>query len=203
MDNQRKVVRSEETIVAGEPDQAVVSQTQTAAAPGYVPVAPAPGVAPVAPVAAQTTVETTATGAPRGDRVVAHNVAHAVVDPAAEKAAGVDWFGRTVWFIVGLMAALLAIRFILLLAGANEDAGFAQLIYGLTGWMVAPFLGLFGKPITYPGAAQTGVLEFESLVAIVVYALIGWGITKIAALALGTNRTSSVVYSDTERRTRI
>ena len=198
MDNQRQVQRSEETIVAGEPNQAVVSQTTT---PGYVapvqPVVPAAGY--VAPVQ-QTTVS--ATEAPVGDRVVSHSVAERVIDPAAEKAAGVGWLNRVIWFIVGLMAVLLAIRFVLLLTGANENAGFAQLIYGVTGWMVGPFAGLFGN-VTYPGAEQTGVFEAASLIAIVVYALVGWGLTKLADLALGTNRTTGTVYNDTSRRTRM
>lgn len=200
-DNQRQVVRSEETLIAGEPNQAVVTQQTTAATPGAV----APGAAPVygQPVAAQTTVQATGADVPRGDRVVSHQVAETYVDPAGEKAANVDWLGRIVWFIVGLMAALLAIRFVLLMTGANEETGFAQLIYGLTGWMVAPFAGLFGQNITYPGAAQTAVLEFSSLVAIVVYALIGWALTKLIQLAIGTNRTTGTVYSDTQRRTRM
>jgi len=134
------------------------------------------------------------------EQVVSHNVAETAVNPAAERAAAVDWVNRVIWFIVGIMAALIAIRFALLLAGANENAGFAQLIYGLTGWMVAPFVGLFGANLTYPGAAGTGVFEPASLVAIVVYVLVGWGITRLAMLLLGTNRTTGTVYSDTERR---
>jgi hypothetical protein len=47
------------------------------------------------------------------------------------------------------------------------------------------------------------VIEFESLVAIVVYVIIGWVLTKLAQLALGTNRTTSTVYSDTNRQTRL
>src|SRR3954464_7089333 len=158
-DNQRQVIRNEETVVAGQPEQSVVQQTQTSSAAGTTP-----AVARTTPVQAnRSTVQTTtATDAP-SDRVVSHNVAEAVVDPAADKLAAVDWVSRLVWFIVGLMAALLVIRFGLLAAGANESAGFAQLIYGLTGWMVAPFKGIFGSPWTYPGAAGTGVLEFEAL----------------------------------------
>jgi hypothetical protein len=192
-DNQRQIIHSEETVVAGQPeaDQTVVSQTERSVANP--------------PVASdRSTVQTTTTAAtPPSEQVVAHNVAERVVDPAAERAAAVDWATRFVWFVVGVMAALIAIRFVLLLAGANENAGFAQLIYGLTGWMVAPFAGLFGANLTYPGAAGTGVFETPSLVAIVVYVLVGWGITKLAELMLGTNRTTGTVYQDTERHTKL
>ena len=135
--------------------------------------------------------------------MVAHNVSERVIDPAADRAATVDWINRLVWLVVGVMAVLLVIRFALLAAGANESAGFAQLIYGLTGWMVAPFAGLFGQPLTYPGAAGTAVLEPEALVAAVVYLLIGWIITKLVQLAVGTNRTTGTVYSETDHKTRV
>jgi YGGT family len=185
-----EVIRNEEVLVEGEPQQTVVSQTTVGT----------PGVAPV-PATGATTVQTASTSP--GDRVMQRNVAEEVIDPAGEKAASVDWLSRIIWFLVGLMSILLLIRFVLLASGADESAGFSQLIYSLTGWMVAPFAGLFGRSVTYPGAAGTGVIEFESLVAIVVYMLIGWGITKLAQLALGTNRTSSTVYSETERRTKL
>ena len=192
-DDMRQVVRNEQTTVAGAPDQTVVSQTTQPAVPAGTPVVPA-----AAPV--QTTVATTP---PVGDRVVARNVTEAVVDPAAERAASVDWVSRLVWFLVGVLDVLLAIRFVLLVSGANENAGFAQLIYGVTSPFVAPFKGLFGAHFTYPGAAGTGVFEPEALVAILVYALIGFAIVKIAQLMLGTNRNRGTVVSDVNQRTRI
>jgi uncharacterized protein YggT (Ycf19 family) len=206
-DNQRQIARSEETVVSGDPGQTTVSQTASGTTnvvndPAAQTASSAPYLAAPA-VANQGMVQTTTTSQAPSDRVVSHNVAESVIDPAAEKAAGVNWFNSLVWFIVGLLSVLLIIRFILLAAGANESAGFAQLIYGLTGWMVAPFAGLFGQSITYPGAAGTGVLEFEAFAAIVVIVLLGWLVTKIADLALGTNRTTGTVYSETERKTKL
>lgn len=194
-DNTRQVVRNEETVeVAPRPEATTTSTTQTNSAN-----------APTMPVAANhSTVQSTTTRTnPPTDVAVSRNVAERVIDPAADRAAAVDWVNRLVWLIVGIMAILLLIRFALLAAGANESAGFAQLIYGLTGWMVAPFSGLFGQPITYPGSAGTGIIEFEALVAAAVYLLVGWIITKLAELALGTNRTTGTVYSETDHKTRV
>ncbi len=192
-DNQRQVVRNEETVVVGEPQQTTVSQASTTN----------DVVTPMAPVGGSSTVQATTTTTNPGDKFVSHNYAEQVVDPVAAEAASVDWLGRAVWFLVGLLSILLIIRFILLATGASDSAGFSQLIYGLTGWMVAPFSGLFGRSITYPGATGTAVIEFESLVAIVVVVLIGWLITKLAQLALGTNRTTGTVYSETDRKTKL
>jgi hypothetical protein len=210
-DNTRQVMRSEETMVSEDPEQTTVSQTTTSAATATPDAAPAAVVAtaatPVtdAPAAAtETTVQSTTASAAPSDRVVSHQVSEKVVDPAAEKAATVGWFNRLIWFIVGIMEVLLAIRFVLLLAGADPTAGFAQLIYNLTDWMVAPFAGLFGVPMSLgEGAAATSRFAPEVLVAMLVYLLIGFLITKLAELLLGTNRTTGTVVSETERDTRL
>ena len=84
---------------------------------------------------------------------------------------------RIVWFIVGVISIIIALRFVLLLLGANQAAGFTDFIYGLSGVFVAPFIGIFGEP-TY----GTSVFEISSLLAIAVYLLIGWGIAKLLTI---------------------
>ena len=84
---------------------------------------------------------------------------------------------RIVWFVAGLISIIIAIRFVLLLLGANQAAGFTDFIYGLSGAFVAPFVGIFGEP-TY-GAS---VFEVSSLLAIVVYLLIALGIAKLLTI---------------------
>ena len=90
---------------------------------------------------------------------------------------GVVLAQRVVWFIVGVITVIIALRFILLLLGANQAAGFTDFIYSLSGVFVAPFVGIFGEP-TY----GKSVFEISSLLAIVVYALVGWGIAKLLTL---------------------
>jgi uncharacterized protein YggT (Ycf19 family) len=87
---------------------------------------------------------------------------------------------QIIWYIVGLVVALLAIRFVLALLGANLSNGFAQFIYQLTDPMVAPFRGLLQI-----GQFQAGVVrvEIETILAAFVYGLMGWGITAAIALA--------------------
>ena len=85
--------------------------------------------------------------------------------------------------LFGILEGLLGIRFMLGLLGANPAAGFAQFIYGMTGPFIAPFVGLFGQP-----RFEGSVFEFNSLVAIVVYALIAWVLVKIVWLMLGDSR---------------
>ena len=88
-----------------------------------------------------------------------------------------------IYLLFGLLGGLLGIRLVLGLLGANPAAGFAQLIHGTTGPFIAPFAGLFGQP-----RFGSSVFEFNTLVAILVYALIAWVLVKIVWLTLGDSR---------------
>lgn len=85
---------------------------------------------------------------------------------------------RVVWYIAGVIIALLAIRVILLMLGANREAGFVDFIYAISGIFAAPFAGIFPAP-TYGGQF---FFDSASVVAIIVYALIAWGIAKLFTL---------------------
>ena len=90
---------------------------------------------------------------------------------------------KVVWWIAGVIIALLALRVILLLLAANQGAPFVDFVYGLSGIFAWPFFGIFG----YTPAYGQSVLEVSSIFAIIVYALIAWGIAKLATI--GSNRT--------------
>lgn len=81
-------------------------------------------------------------------------------------------------FIEGVVLSLLAIRFILSLLGADRNNGFADFIYSVTHPFVAPFFGLFHYDTQY------GVSKFElaTLIAMLVYALVAYGIVKLITL---------------------
>lgn len=86
---------------------------------------------------------------------------------------------RAVWFITGVLLVLLGFRFLLSLLGANTTNSFANFIYSTSHPFVAPFFSLFSyKNLDY------GVSRFEiyTLVAMLVYAVIAWGITKLVTL---------------------
>lgn len=100
------------------------------------------------------------------------------IDPTpAERQLGTLYRSKqVVWFIVGVIVALVALRFVLLLLGANVNAGFGALILGITQPFVAPFLPLFGE--------QQARIEFSDLIAIAVYLLVGWGISKLLEIVM-------------------
>ena len=81
---------------------------------------------------------------------------------------------KVVYLIYGILAGLLAVRFVLSLLGANRSNAFADFIYTMTGPMVSPFRGLFSIDTTY-GVSR---FDIESLMAIIVFGLIAWIISK-------------------------
>jgi hypothetical protein len=82
---------------------------------------------------------------------------------------------QVVWYILGLVEVLLAFRFVLRLLGANPEAGFTALIYGVTYPFAAPFLAVFSNTRVVPGS----VFEWTTLLAMVVYWLLALGIIKM------------------------
>jgi len=113
---------------------------------------------------------------PDGEQVV-HSEHVSVPSDATRRAAGVARAKQVLYFIFGAIEALLAIRFILLLLGANETSAFVRLVYGLSHPFVLPFQGIFGEP-----ALGASVLEWSSLVGIAVYALIAYGLSRLIEL---------------------
>ena len=85
---------------------------------------------------------------------------------------------RVVWYIAGVVIALLAIRFVLALLGANRGNAFVSLIYGITYPFAAPFFGVFGYHTQY-GVSQ---IEVSTLVAMAIYALVAWGIVRLITI---------------------
>jgi YGGT family len=116
-------------------------------------------------------------------RTTAHQTETFTGDPYAARRGLPVTVQNFIYLLFGILEGLLGIRFVLGLFGANPAAGFAQFVYGVTGPFIAPFAGLFGQP-----RFEGSVFEFNSLVAILVYALIAWVLVKIVGLALGDSR---------------
>lgn len=81
---------------------------------------------------------------------------------------------QIVWYILGLLDILLAFRFVLKLLGANSAAGFSNFIYTTSYPFATPFLNVFRAT-----KVQGSVFEWTTLLAMLVYALIAWGIVKM------------------------
>ena len=81
---------------------------------------------------------------------------------------------QLVWLVLGILEGLLALRFILKLIAANPESPIAVFIYSFTSLFLLPFAGLTATP-----TAGGIVLELSTMIAMVVYALIGWALERI------------------------
>src|ERR1700736_3528804 len=94
-----------------------------------------------------------------------------------------------VGFIVGVIDVLIAARFLGKLFGASAQSAFVNGVYQVSSPLVAPFTGIFGDT-----GSKTNTFETASLVALVVYAVIGWGLVvaiRIATAPHGTKPATS------------
>jgi hypothetical protein len=74
----------------------------------------------------------------------------------------------------GVLDGLIGLRFMLKLMAANPANPFASLVYFVT----SPFLWMF-EGLTRTPSFEGIQIEFFSLIAIVVYALLGWVIVQL------------------------
>lgn len=101
-------------------------------------------------------------------------MAYKVERPEAESS---QTIGYIIYFFFGVIEVLLLFRLIFKLTGANPISSFVGFIYSLTGIFIMPFAGIFSQATT-PGLETTAVLEPATLVALVVYAILAWGIVQ-------------------------
>jgi uncharacterized protein YggT (Ycf19 family) len=90
-----------------------------------------------------------------------------------------------VYVLFGVLDALIAFRVVLKMLAANPDAWFSSLVYTITAPFVALFQGIFPTPATHGS-----VFEFSSVLAIFVYALLGWAIVRLIQAA-GNRQTTT------------
>lgn len=96
---------------------------------------------------------------------------------AEDQEARSDRGNAWIWYVVGIVDLLLLLRIVFYLFGARS-VGFASFLYNITNPLVAPFRGIFTNP-----SADGSFFDVASLVAIVVYVLIGWLVSRLIDLA--------------------
>ncbi len=101
------------------------------------------------------------------------------VDNEVAHTSGATVAARVVWLIADILLAILAIRFIFALLGANPLNAFAHFIYTISYPFVVPFFNLFGYHYHQYGFSR---FEAYTLVAMAVYALIAWAIVRLLTI---------------------
>jgi hypothetical protein len=117
------------------------------------------------------------------------NTKTVVVPPVVRLATNSQTVEHMVYYIFGFMEILLVFRMIFKITGANSFSAFVGLIYGITGIFILPFEGIFRSGYTQ-GAVAASVFEPATLVAIIVYVVLAWGIVKLLSVLSGEQQES-------------
>src|SRR6185295_15061575 len=98
---------------------------------------------------------------------------------------------QIVWYILGILEALLAFRFVLKLLGANSAAGFTSFIYSVTYPFAAPFLNVFRV-----SKVEGSVLEWTTLLAMAVYWLLAMAIVRLFVMSKSVSTPEAAAKLD-------
>ena len=90
---------------------------------------------------------------------------------------------RLIWWITGVIEALIGIRVLLKMMAANPGNPFADFIYSLTDLLLWPFSGLTATP-----SSGGVVLEVSSVIAMIIYMLVAWLVIEFLWLVMGRER---------------
>ena len=89
---------------------------------------------------------------------------------------------KIVYYILGVLEVLFAFRLVFKLLGANPDSPFVSFIYTVSQAFLSPFSGIFRSAVTKGIEAQS-VLEPTTIIAMIVYAVVAWGIVKLIEIS--------------------
>lgn len=84
---------------------------------------------------------------------------------------------KVVYYILGILEILLTFRLLFKLLGANPKSGFVSFIYTISQVFLNPFTAIF-KAASVQGIGAKAVFEPSVIIAMIVYALLAWGIVK-------------------------
>ncbi len=99
---------------------------------------------------------------------------------------------KVVYYILGIIEVMFAFRLVFKLLGANPESGFVSFMYSFSQVFLLPFTAIF-RSATAEGIETRAVLEPSTIIAMVVYAIIAWGIVKFLIILRAHNNKDEVV----------
>jgi hypothetical protein len=106
------------------------------------------------------------------------------------------WTTALIYFVLGVLEVIMGLRWLFRLLGANTDNGFISFLYSISHPFVAPFNNIFNDQ----ALGKQGVFEFSTLIAMLVYALIAWGLVSLINLLLRPTPGATDSMMTTRRR---
>lgn len=113
-----------------------------------------------------------------------NNPSRIVRTPVTVEATDSQTIEYLIYYLFGAVEVLLAFRLVLKMMGASLSSGFVSFIYSLSGIFIMPFEGIFRRGFA-EGIETTSVIEPSTLVALIVYIILAWGIVKLIRISSG------------------
>lgn len=98
-------------------------------------------------------------------------------DEDARRRTNVGRVASLVWVLLGILEAFIGLRILLKLIAANPSNPVANLVYSVSEVFLWPFRGLTTTP-----SFENIVLDIPAIIALFVYALVGWVIVRLVWL---------------------
>lgn len=98
---------------------------------------------------------------------------------------------KYVYYILGVFEVLFAIRLLFKILGANPGSTFVSFIYSITELFLLPFASIFRKAVT-KGVETQAVLEPATIIGMIIYALVAWGIVKLIEINKKPKGTNTI-----------
>lgn len=108
------------------------------------------------------------------------------------------WITSFIYFLLGVLEVVLGLRFIFRLFGANEGSPFINFLYEVS----RPFVFIFNGIFNDQTIGRAGVFEVSTILAMLMYALIAWGIVSLVRVLFFSNMPDSNQSTATRRRRR-
>ena len=105
------------------------------------------------------------------------------------------WIASVVYFLLGVLEVILLLRFIFRLLGANRFNSFVSFLYSLSHVFVVPFNGIFNDQ----ALGSHSVFEISTLLAMLIYALLAWGLVSLGRVVFGPTLTGRQSITTTRR----
>ena len=106
-------------------------------------------------------------------------------DPNLRRSNARYWATAIIYFLLTVLEIILVLRFLFRFLGANQGNGFVMWLYSFSYPFVAPFKGIF----TDPSLGYAHVFEVSTLIAMLIYALIAWGLVALSRIVFGPTLT--------------
>lgn len=88
---------------------------------------------------------------------------------------------QIIWYILGVVEVLLAFRIFFKALAANPT-GFVRFIYDISDPLALPFAGIFRLTVS-----KSNIIEWSTLIAMIVYPIIAYGVVKLIQLVKPTS----------------